>query len=170
MRISAGALFFYDNRILVVKPSYRDYWLFPGGLAEDGESPRDACIREVHEEIGLKVDIGRLLCVDYLPKGTRIGVEGHIRKTQSDEMTFKFFGGYLSSEQIEGIRVDGSEISDHQFLPINQVIQLLPNYLRNRLPYCMRAIEEKTAFYLENGKIVSDIQCLAFRELSSISG
>ncbi len=28
-------------------------WEFPGGKIEPGESPREACIREVHEEVGV---------------------------------------------------------------------------------------------------------------------
>lgn len=157
MIVSAGALFFHKDKILIVKPSYRNYWLFPGGMVEDRESPQDACRREVREEIGLEAAIGRLLCVDYLPQGIAIGIEGDTHLTQRDEITFKFIGGYLRDDQVQSIRVDGKEINGYQFLAIDQAIPLLPNYLRNRLPHCIRAIEMNTAFYLENGKIVSSI-------------
>jgi 8-oxo-dGTP diphosphatase len=155
MKISAGALFFYNNKILLLKPSYRNYWLFPGGMVEERESPKGACTREVREETGLDVVIGRLLCVDYLPQGSVIGIEGDMHMKHDEEITFQFFGGFLRDDQVQSIRVDGNEVSDFRFLQINHAIPLLPNYLRNRLPHCMRAIEMNMAFFIENGKIIS---------------
>ncbi|WP_208865223.1 NUDIX domain-containing protein [Amycolatopsis rubida] len=40
-------------------------WRSPGGLVEDGESPLAACRREVGEELGIDVPVGRLLVVDW---------------------------------------------------------------------------------------------------------
>jgi ADP-ribose pyrophosphatase YjhB (NUDIX family) len=52
-RMAAGALILNkNNEILIVKPNYRDQWLIAGGVIEENESPKDACLREVKEEIG----------------------------------------------------------------------------------------------------------------------
>ena len=67
-RVAAGALIFDEQgRILLVKPGYKDGWEIPGGYVEPGESPRDACIREIQEELGLSIPIGGHLVVDWAP-------------------------------------------------------------------------------------------------------
>ena len=64
----AGAIFHdADGKVLLVKPSYRDTWQFPGGGLEHGEYPFQAAAREVSEEIGLELRSGRLLAVDWVP-------------------------------------------------------------------------------------------------------
>lgn len=49
-----------ENRILLIQrgitaPTFPGCWAFPAGLAEPGETPREAAIRETLEEIGVEV-------------------------------------------------------------------------------------------------------------------
>lgn len=70
MRAAAGLLIPDDEgRIILVDPVYKGYWDLVGGIVEEGESPRDAALREAKEELGLTVEVGRLLVVDHLPVG-----------------------------------------------------------------------------------------------------
>jgi len=77
--VSAGALI-YDRawRLLILKPTYKSGWTIPGGVMEaDGESPWEACQREVREETGLEVSRGRLAAMDF--RRPRKGQPGGIR-------------------------------------------------------------------------------------------
>jgi ADP-ribose pyrophosphatase YjhB (NUDIX family) len=48
--VAAGALFVDEqDRVMLVRPTYKPYWDVPGGYVEKGESPLQACIREVAE-------------------------------------------------------------------------------------------------------------------------
>jgi len=59
LRVAVGIIRDEDGRILVAQRSKGAYlegkWEFPGGKLEEGESSRDAVIRELYEEVGVQV-------------------------------------------------------------------------------------------------------------------
>jgi len=65
-----------DDRILLLNQDTDTSrgWSLPGGKVEEGETIRDALVREMREETGLDVEPGRLLYVcDHLPgNGTHV--------------------------------------------------------------------------------------------------
>jgi 8-oxo-dGTP diphosphatase len=78
VRIRAAALIWRDGEVLLVRHEKggHSYWLVPGGGVDTGETLVDAATRELLEETGYVVDVGRLvlLCeaIDPKPGGRHI--------------------------------------------------------------------------------------------------
>ena len=58
-----------DNNVFATQRgygNYKDWWEFPGGKIEAGETPEDALIREIQEELKTTIEVDRFLTtVEY---------------------------------------------------------------------------------------------------------
>ncbi|WP_394188165.1 NUDIX domain-containing protein [Paenisporosarcina quisquiliarum] len=63
MRKRSGAIIELDGKIALIKRvrNNHEYYVIPGGGIEEGETPEDAAIREVKEELGIDIEIEKLL-------------------------------------------------------------------------------------------------------------
>jgi len=144
--VSAGALIFdRAGRLLILKPTYKTGWTIPGGVMEnDGETPWDACQREVREECGIELSSGRLACVDF--RSGRPGHPGGIR--------FLFDCGPADDAALAAIKLQPEEIAEHRFVPLDTALALLRPPIRRRV----RAVSRHRGFvYLEDGRPVPGI-------------
>ncbi|MGH2490622.1 MAG: NUDIX hydrolase [Candidatus Limnocylindria bacterium] len=77
MKAGAFAVIFDEHdRVLLCHRRDLDAWNLPGGGVEQGETPWDAAVREVREEVGLDTEIVRLTGLYWKP--------------DSDELVFNF--------------------------------------------------------------------------------
>jgi 8-oxo-dGTP pyrophosphatase MutT (NUDIX family) len=63
-RPAAYGVILDGRKILLMRTKMTGKYWFPGGGADQGESLKDALVREVHEEAGIEIEIGKLLKFD----------------------------------------------------------------------------------------------------------
>ncbi len=144
--VSAGALIFdRAGRLLILKPTYKSGWTIPGGVMEaEGESPWEACRREVREETGIDVARGRLAAVDF--RRPRPGRPGGIR--------FLFDCGKVSGHALADLVLQPEEISESRLAPLADALVLLRGPIRRRVRAATRS---RRLVYLEDGRPVPGV-------------
>lgn len=64
-----AAVIKHDNKIFATQRGYgefKDGWEFPGGKMEQGETPKQALVREIREELDTEIEVGELIeTVEY---------------------------------------------------------------------------------------------------------
>lgn len=141
--VASGVLLFDEqDRFLLVDPTYKPGWEFPGGVVEAGEAPAEAGIREVAEELGLRLGtVPKLLLVDW--EAPRPPGYGGLR--------FLFDGGRLSGEDAAQLLLPGSELRGWRFVTEEEAAVMLPPTRYERLRWALRARERSTVLNLEAG-------------------
>jgi 8-oxo-dGTP diphosphatase len=134
---SGALLFNAADELLMVKPTYKSWWEIPGGIMEAGESPIEACVRELREELGLDLVPGRLLCVDWVPP------ERDLRPM----IAFIFDGGVVS----EDLRCVDEELEGLAFVPLAEIPDRASPRLARRVAGALVGRATGTAPYLDHG-------------------
>jgi 8-oxo-dGTP pyrophosphatase MutT (NUDIX family) len=127
-------VFFDDERrVLLVDPTYKDHWNLPGGGVDTGETPFQACVREVREELGLTPPIGRLLVTAWTPA----------------KLYFVFDGGVLPADQRAAITLNPGELAGHAFVTAEQARPMLPPAQWGLMSEVLQAHTDGTIRYVE---------------------
>lgn len=116
MSVAAAALLRDEaGRVCLVKGNYRPEWHFPGGTVEANESPAAGCRRELREELGLDISVGRLLCLEWV----------HDEQEQHDALQLVYDGGILDSDARDQIVLTPDELTDHRFVTVSEAAPLV---------------------------------------------
>lgn len=146
-RIAAGALFVDRDRVLLVRKTYGNRWDIPGGYVDRGESPADACRREVREELGLDRRPLRLLVHDWAPSDS-----------EGDKILYVFDCGELGADA-DRITLQESELDRWDWVPVAELDTFVIPRLARRLREAHQAHADGATRYLEHG-----VQALSVRQ------
>lgn len=151
-RVGAGALLLGGaGGVLMVEPVYKEYWEIPGGIVEEGDDPRQACSRECHEELGLRLKIGRLLVLEHQTHAPPLG----------DSMMLVYDGGVLPDGT--PLVLPPAELRSHRFVHPERLGELTIEPLARRIHFALMALREGSTVELTNGV------CASGRRVSAVS-
>jgi 8-oxo-dGTP pyrophosphatase MutT (NUDIX family) len=115
--------------VLLVEPTYKDFWDLPGGMAEANEPPSAAAERELREELGLDIHVGRPLALDW------DGPHG----PWDDQLVFVFDGDVLTDDQVATLRIVDPELASFAFLALDDAVGRLRPDMAERLTRAVNA-------------------------------
>jgi ADP-ribose pyrophosphatase YjhB (NUDIX family) len=98
---SVAAIVLRNERVLLVKrakPPSQGLWSIPGGVVELGESFRETAERELEEECGIKIKVGRVS-----------SVEDFIESDSKGRVRFHYVVTYVLAEYVSGEPRPGSD-------------------------------------------------------------
>ena len=128
------------GQILILQTNYLGgKWTFPAGGAEQYESPQETIQREVLEEIGIEVGVGRLLFLETV----------NHKEIKEDNLVLYFDGGILNQSQIEKITLTEEETIDFGFFDISDLEDMLEPHVKARLPYLLKALGQDQPIFMK---------------------
>ncbi len=105
----SAAIIMKDNKIFVTQRGYgefKDWWEFPGGKIEEGETPEECLKREIKEELKADINIDKYLCtVEYDYPNFHLKMEcficslidGHLELVEAEDAKF------ITKDQLDNI-------------------------------------------------------------------
>lgn len=124
-----GVIFNSENKVLLFRHTYRKTaWSLPGGYMNGREHPREALEREILEESGLTVSIDWRM------------------KVRTDRETARLDISYIGTF-IGGEFQASAEVVEARFCSLDD----LPPIRRDQLFLIERALEQRKAFFSEDG-------------------
>lgn len=137
MKVRSRGVIVHDGELLVVQHANgQDFYALPGGHVDPGEDPKACITRELHEELGIVPEVGRLLFV-Y----TYRNVEG----VQAVEFFFEIKNGGSYREADLAACTHAHEIADARWVGPEDELRFLPPEFIERFK-AGNAVPEETIF------------------------
>ena len=132
IEVVAAVIFDADGRIFATQRGYgdwKDWWEFPGGKMEVGETPEEALKREIREELSTEIGVDEFLCtVEYDYPKFHLTMHCYLCSllTEALHLNEHEAARWLTKDELDSVK----------WLPADlEVIEVLKD--RGRLPLCI---------------------------------
>ncbi|MEI2665766.1 NUDIX domain-containing protein [Rossellomorea vietnamensis] len=127
--VSAATIVINENREILLIKGPRRGWEMPGGQVEEGESLKDAAIRETKEETGIDIEL-LAFC----------GVFQNVKRSICNTL--------FLAKPVGGVPTTSSESLEVAFFPIDEALNMVTHSnFRERIEYCLD--ESQHPFFVE---------------------
>ena len=113
-----AAVIFHEGRIYATQRGYgawRDYWEFPGGKIEPGETPEAALAREIREELDIGITVLDPLCgVEYDYPEFHLSMQCFLCRVIRGSLVLK--------EHEDAAWLDRERLDDVRWLPADETV------------------------------------------------
>jgi 8-oxo-dGTP pyrophosphatase MutT (NUDIX family) len=130
-----------EGRVLLCETQFKQDWELPGGIVEPLEPPRLGAAREVGEELGIDLEVGRLLVVDWMPP--------YLGWDDAIEMIFD--GGLVTEDDLASWDLQPAEIKAVALVDLPMASALLTPLAFRRLSLAVALGPDEMA-YTEDGR------------------
>lgn len=140
--IGQGLIRSSAGRVLLCQLTYKEAWDLPGGVVEPGESPQVGCLREVHEELGVRMSSHGLLAVNWMEPW----------RGWDDACTFLFDLGVHDETTVASMVFEAREIAAVHWCAAADIVRFAAPATARLLLEVLATLErgERSTRYLEN--------------------